>query len=262
MPIGHLRSVIGRLRAFRWRYVVVGYHNRTAKILYPIVSCPSTDTAFSISRRNFSLSSYPLIVIDVAAQNNSQILQDDESFPDPEATNQCVDTRDIKCTEREREKEREGERRKGKKRKRKGRRRKRKKRGWKWGRRNESTKRGGGSVEVARKDCLREKRAGSRPGAGLLSLTEVPNTCGITGAGQVHRWRRKTKVFSTREPQDGILLQAAFLQRLLRNWFTWKIVYWTNLVLSLLFRILLSLRIYDRNHLLRNLEFLKLSKVI
>lgn len=75
-----------------------------------------------------------------------------------------------------------------------------------WGRRNESTKRGGGSVEVARKDCLREKRAGSRPGAGLLSLTEVPNTCGITGAGQVHRWRRKTKVFSTREPQDGILL--------------------------------------------------------
>lgn len=53
-----------------------------------------------------------------------------------------------------------------------------------------------------------EKRAGSRPGAGLLSLTEVPNTCGITGAGQVHRWRRKTKVFSTREPQDGILLRA------------------------------------------------------
>lgn len=35
-----------------------------------------------------------------------------------------------------------------------------------------------------------------------------------------------------------------------------------QLVLSLLFRILLSLRIYDRNHLLRNLEFLKLFKVI
>ena len=50
-----------------------------------------------------------MIVIDVAAQNNSQILRDDESFPDPEATNRCVDTRDIKCTERERERERRRE---------------------------------------------------------------------------------------------------------------------------------------------------------
>lgn len=97
-------------------------------------------------------------------------------------------------------------RRKGKKRKEKEEEEGRGRNEGEWGRRNESTKRGGGSVEVARKDCLREKRAGSRPGAGLLSLTEVPNTCGITGAGQVHRWRRKTKVFSTREPQDGILL--------------------------------------------------------
>lgn len=66
-----------------------------------------------------------------------------------------------------------------------------------------------------------EKRAGSQPGAGLLSLTEVPNTCGITGAGQVHRWRRKTKVFSTREPQDGILLGTA------DETLAWKIFYCT-----------------------------------
>ena len=261
MPIGHLRSVIGRLRAFRWRYVVVGYHNRTAKILYPIVSCPSTDSVLHISPKFFPL----LLSIDRHRRCSAEQFADTlgrrivSGSWSHESMRWYEGYKVYRERERKREKERGGKEKRGREKEEEGR------------GRNEGENGGGGTsrrnVVVARskwreKIAWERKRAGSRPGAGLLSLTEVPNTCGITGAGQVHRWRRKTKVFSTREPQDGILLQAAFLQRLLRNWFTWKIVYWTNLVLSLLFRILLSLRIYDRNHLLRNLEFLKLFKVI
>lgn len=110
---------------------------------------------------------------------------------------------------------------------------------------NERRRRNGGSLEVARKDCRREKRAGSRPGAGLLSLTEVPNTCGITGAGQVHRWWRKTKVFSTREPQDGILLRATDTQPAKRSLGKYSRV--THRILCTLFQSILDNRsfVYD-----------------
>lgn len=110
---------------------------------------------------------------------------------------------------------------------------------------NERRRRNGGSLEVARKDCRREKRAGSRPGAGLLSLTEVPNTCGITGAGQVHRWWRKTKVFSTREPQDGILLRATDTQPAKRSLGKYSRV--TRRILCTLFQSILDNRsfVYD-----------------
>lgn len=64
-----------------------------------------------------------------------------------------------------------------------------------------------GSVEVARKDCGREKGGKSAWSRAFIAYGSAKHLWN-NGAGQVHRWRRKTKVFSTREPQDGILLLA------------------------------------------------------
>lgn len=108
-----------------------------------------------------------------------------------------------------------------------------------------------GVDETVVRSKWREKIAGerkgreSRPGAGLLSLTEVPNTCGITGAGQVHRWWRKTKVFSTREPQDGILLRATDTQPAKRSLGKYSRV--THRILCTLFQSILDNRsfVYD-----------------